>query len=41
MEIYPSGHHLMCLWLEEIGKGNGKGFGMEKWHYTEFIYENN
>lgn len=24
----------------EIGKGNGKGFGKEKWHYWHFIYEN-
>jgi len=26
---------------KEIGKGNGKGFGKEKWHFGTFIYENN
>jgi len=26
---------------KEIGKGNGKGFGKEKWIFGTFIYENN
>ena len=26
---------------KEIGKGSDKGFGKEKWHFWQFIYENN
>ena len=40
LEIHPSGHSFQLLWLKEIGKGNGKGFGKEKRHYWHFIYEN-
>ena len=29
------------LWLREIGKGNGKGFGKERGINWHFIYENN
>ena len=24
---HPSGHSFRLLWIKEIGKGNGKGFG--------------
>ena len=34
------GVHLV-YYAKEIGKGNGKGFEKEKWHYLGFIYENN
>jgi len=26
---------------KEIGKGNGKGFGKEKWNFGTIIYEKN
>lgn len=29
------------LWLNEIGKGNGKGFEKENDMFGTFIYENN
>ena len=32
-EKYPSGCHFGLLWLKEIVKGNGKGFGKAKRHY--------
>jgi len=34
----------VIIWFimaKEIRKGNEKGFGKAKWHFWQFIYENN